>query len=205
MNIFTRTTKTGKTLTCDLKELGIEFALDGKTIPQKSLAGIDTASDLEVRKDKASEQVKALLKEHGAVAIWNMQVMLYGDEPAKIAAAVASAQSERAEIIAKNVPGIEVLQNITDRIEKHSREFSAMMEDEDNDGVNPPTPAPSEKDLKAAKEQYPVAALYLKAKDYTLASNFRKSGAGDKAAKLLEKTGQEAMIEAENILENWWK
>lgn len=96
-------------------------------------------------------------------------------------------------------PGLTLLKAAHQSEEAYLDAFNRMMEDEQNDGVNPPkAPALDTDELSA---QYPRAALYLKADGYTLAANDKKSSAGTKAKRLLEMGGSEA--DAESILKNW--
>jgi len=97
------------------------------------------------------------------------------------------------------VPGLASLRAARADEARYREEFERMMEDEGNDGVNPPTkPAVSSSDLAA---QYPRAALYLKAESYSCASNDRKASAGSKAAAILANGGSED--EARAVLDNW--
>ena len=57
--------------------------------------------------------------------------------------------------------------------------FARMMDDEMNDGANPPQKPVD--DIAALKAQYPAAAAYLKAEAYEYASHYAKSAAGRKA------------------------
>lgn len=99
------------------------------------------------------------------------------------------------------VPGVHLLQEAIESLGNYHSSYQSMMEDEYNDGVNPPKkPTESLEDLK---RKYPRAALYLKADSYSEASHYAKSGAGNKAKKLLEDGGSED--EAHKILNNWLK
>lgn len=97
------------------------------------------------------------------------------------------------------VPGLEQLREAREDGMRYREECNRMMEDESNDGVNPPAkPVVSSSDLAA---QYPRAALYLKAESYSCASNDRKSSAGTKAMRILAEGGSED--EAQAVLDNW--
>jgi hypothetical protein len=78
---------------------------------------------------------------------------------------------------------------------RYRNEFSAMMEDEGNDGARPPRPldqSPSQR-LQALQEQYPRAALYLRAKrqseSASWADNTGKGAAGRLAMEILASGG----------------
>lgn len=93
-------------------------------------------------------------------------------------AAKEKAKAERAAKIAA-IEGLEEIRNAIYAVEKYHRDFNRMMEDEYNDGVNPPRrPSTSVADIKA---KYPRAAAYLKAESFTYASHYAKSGAGARA------------------------
>lgn len=80
------------------------------------------------------------------------------------------------------IAAIEGLKEIQDAIMEHENyryKFNRMMEDEFNDGVNPPTKPQS--DIGALKKKYPRAAAYLKADSYAMAANYAKAGAGSTA------------------------
>jgi hypothetical protein len=97
------------------------------------------------------------------------------------------------------IPGLAALEAAIAAEDGYLDSFNRMMDDEQNDGVNPPRrPAQSSDDLR---KQYPRAALYLKAQSYSFASNDRKSTAGEKAVSLLLAGGTES--EASQILANW--
>jgi len=77
--------------------------------------------------------------------------------------------------------------------------FSKMMDEENNDGVNPPkAPKMNIDDLSA---KYPRAVLYLRAESYASASNIDKWSAGQQAVEILKNGGSDA--EAADILNNW--
>lgn len=97
------------------------------------------------------------------------------------------------------VPGLRQLQKAQMDEEIYQEQFNAMMEDEQNDGVNPPS-APKISFDELAKK-YPRAAVYVRAEGYKCASHYAKSAAGEKAMKLLKQGGE--IKEAEFILENW--
>jgi len=71
-----------------------------------------------------------------------------------------------------NVPGLDELRAAYEDAERERVEYQRMMEDEYNDGARDPAEV-------AAK--YPVAAAYLKAEDWSMASHYAKAAAGRKA------------------------
>ncbi len=83
--------------------------------------------------------------------------------------------------------------------ERYRREFNAMMEDEYNDGVNPPRGPKA--DAAELATRYPRAATYLRAESYSLAAHWAKSKAGHQAMEIILNGGMAA--EAEAKLENW--
>lgn len=97
--------------------------------------------------------------------------------------------------------GLDLLRAARESAEQYHEAFNRMMEDENNDGVNPPSIPKSDPDALA--KQYPAAALYLKAEGYTHASNYMKSGAGRDALEVLNEKGLQGLEEASDILDNW--
>lgn len=84
----------------------------------------------------------------------------------------------KAELL-RNVPGLEILKAAINAEIQYHEDFEAMMDDEFNDGVNPPS-KPQTNSAEIAK-QYPIAAAYLKARAWECAAHFSKSAAGRKA------------------------
>lgn len=144
------------------------------------------------------------------------------DKP-DLAALVAEYEQARADeakakaaALEAAVPGLEILREAKraarDDAERYRRQFNRMMEDEDNDGANPPRPenpalAASSAALAA---QYPRAVLYLKAEaqhDNThWADNTGKGAAGRKAMEILAAGGsiedaQAAMAERREFVD----
>jgi len=111
--------------------------------------------------------------------------------------------------LAANVPGLDELRKAQDAAYnedvRYSNQMDRMMDNEDNDGVNPP--APINQSLReianSLAKQYPRAALYLKAEGYTLASNYRKYGAGKDAMEIIAAGG--SVEDAKSVLANWYK
>jgi len=64
---------------------------------------------------------------------------------------------------------------------RYHQEFNDMMDDEYNDGVNPPKPIAVKPEEIEAK--YPRAAAYVEAENYGKASNYDKANSGEKAMK----------------------
>ena len=123
-----------------------------------------------------------------AKASWDQQI-----------ADIRAKKAEEAKALALAVPGIEELRHALDEHAHYHAEFAAAMEDEMRDGVNMPRrPASNIAELQA---QYPRAALYLKAEDYSLASHYAKVAAGDKAMAILRNGG--SIEDAQAVLDNW--
>lgn len=107
----------------------------------------------------------------------------------------------RQQALEKSVPGITLLQAAMRGEAAYFEAMQVMMDNEMNDGVNPPIRP--DVDTESLKAKYPRAALYVKADAYSDADHYAKSDAGKKAKNLLESGGSEA--DAENILTNWSK
>lgn len=89
------------------------------------------------------------------------------------------AHQDAAARLAANVPGLDILRNAIANHMAYCDAFNRMMEDEYNDGVNPPS-HPTE-DIAVLKVKYPVASAYIKAENWEYASHYVKSGAGRRA------------------------
>lgn len=77
------------------------------------------------------------------------------------------------------IEGLTELKAAIDAEIAYGRAFDRMMEDEYNDGVNPPSkPKVSSADLR---KQYPRAAAYIKAENWEYANHYAKSSAGRRA------------------------
>jgi len=87
------------------------------------------------------------------------------------------ARKEKAEKLAQNVPGLEILRNARYEWEEYHYKYNRYIEN-DTLGRTPVKPATS---LEQLNIQYPVAVAYLKAESYENASNYAKSAAGKKA------------------------
>lgn len=112
---------------------------------------------------------------------------------------ILARQAEEAKALALAVPGIDELRRALDGHAHYHADFERAMEDEMRDGINMPRRPAS--DIAALQAQYPRAALYLKAEDYSLASHYAKASAGDKAMAILRNGG--TIEDAQAVLDNW--
>jgi len=117
------------------------------------------------------------------------------------AAIAADEEAERieAERMEENVSGLAELQAAIDAEQQYRADFNRMMEDENNDGVNPPS-HPSTSSAELAK-QFPRAAAYIRAESYSFASHWAKAKAGEEAMEIIASGG--AIEDAEAKLKNW--
>ncbi len=120
-------------------------------------------------------------------------------------AEIAVAQSrqvakDHADNLAARVPGLDLLRAALADEDRYARQFNRMMEDESNDGARPPKPVKA--NLDNLREQYPIAAAYIHAESYSLASNYAKSSAGSKAIKAIE-AGQDAIAAIATMEKEW--
>lgn len=100
----------------------------------------------------------------------------------------------------KNVPGLYILNSVINDEIDYSKNFDRMMEDEQNDGVNPPTlPKVKVSDVAAL---YPIAAAYLKAEKFEYSNNFMKSSFGKKAKTIIAQGGD--YVKAILDMESGW-
>lgn len=89
----------------------------------------------------------------------------------------AKYEARQAKIAA--IEGIQEIRKAIAAEEAYQEAFNEMMEDEYNDGAFPPKrPEVNSRDLM---KQYPRATAYLKAESWSLASNYAKIRAGQKA------------------------
>lgn len=109
------------------------------------------------------------------------------------------ARQEAVVRLAANVPGLEALRDALSRQEMYREAFARMMDDEMNDGANPPQKPVD--DIAALRAEYPAAAAYLKAENWECASHYAKSAAGRKAKQAIadgaDYSGALAQMEAE--------
>ena len=84
----------------------------------------------------------------------------------------------------KNIPGLTELEKIIMDWDYYQKGFRSMMENEMNDGVFPPKRP--EIEVAEVAKKYPAAAAYVKAGNWSMASNLAKSATGDKAKKAIE-------------------
>lgn len=108
-------------------------------------------------------------------------------------------QEAEAQKLEAKVPGLAALQAAYEAETAYREAFRVAMEDESRDGVA--MPAQPETDVAALETEFPRAALYIKAEEYSMAADDRKATAGNRAKKLLAEGGSEK--DAAAILENW--
>jgi hypothetical protein len=92
----------------------------------------------------------------------------------------------KAELL-QHVPGLTELRSAIDAEIGYAKEFDAMMEDEHNDGVFPPSSPVIKASEVAAR--YPIAASYMEAERWEDSSHYVKSSAGKKAKKIIAQGG----------------
>jgi len=96
------------------------------------------------------------------------------------------AKNEDKEIqLCKVCPGIDKLRASIADEDRYLNQLNNMMDDENNDGARPPKPIKIHSD--ELMKQYPAAASYIKAENWSHASHYAKSAAGEKAMKSIEK------------------
>lgn len=108
-------------------------------------------------------------------------------------------KAEKEQKLEEILPGLSILKAAQSDLIRYNHEFEKMMDDEYNDGLNPPEPL--KYDINALTVQYPLAALYLKAEDFEGAANYQKASAGTKAKRMLENGA--CLSEAKAVLDNW--
>jgi hypothetical protein len=105
-------------------------------------------------------------------------------------------QERRAEAI-NNIPGLEKLENAINKYGIYLAKLDAAIES------GTVAPKPPEADLDMMKEAYPIAAAYLRAREYASASHYIRAAAGKKAIDRIADGEDRKMVIAE--MENEWK
>lgn len=109
--------------------------------------------------------------------------------------AIIAAEEQRENAI----EGLAELRSAWADEQRYRNQFNRMMDDGDNDGVNPPRRPKANVDEIARK--YPRAALYLRAESYESARHWAKAKAGEEAKEIILSGGDIAAATAK--LENW--
>lgn len=111
--------------------------------------------------------------------------------------------------LAINVPGLDELRKAQDAAyneeHRYNDQMDRMMDNEDNDGVNPPAHINQSlrKQASILTTQYPRAAVYLMAEGYTESDNLSKYSAGKDAMEIIATGG--SIEDAKSVLANWYK
>jgi len=100
----------------------------------------------------------------------------------------------------KNIPGLAELEKNIAEWDYYQEIQQKMMENEMNDGVNPPRRP--KKEVVETAAQYPIAAAYVKADNWSMASHYAKSTAGSKAKKRIE-DGEDRKIVIAQMEKEW--
>jgi hypothetical protein len=99
-----------------------------------------------------------------------------------------------------SVPGLQIIKNAYNKIKQYHIDFDSMMDDENNDGINPPNkPNVNIKDLQ---NQYPIATAYIKAEQWENSAHYVKSNAG-KNAKIAIENGENYIDVLKNMEHEW--
>lgn len=114
----------------------------------------------------------------------------------------AAQAQEKAEHQAKidAIEGLEEIRAAEIALEKYHAAFERMMEDESNDGVNPP--AKPRVDIAALIAKYPRAAAYRKAESWTYSGHYAKSAAGQRAMERIE-NGEDHVTVLAEMADEW--
>ncbi len=180
------------------------FASDGgDTTLRLVIGGREVTESLYCRAEEVPTNCIAKVR---SIGLEPSQVRIFGKCVLPLAAIAAidslrdAVAAEKAAILAKHCPGMEVLRAAYAEHARYRQEFSAMMDDEYNDGVRPPKPATS--DLAALRAQYPAAALYIAACDQAdCSAHWAKAKAGGEAKAMLLAGADLAAVRAK--LDNW--
>lgn len=180
----------------------------------KSIAGKTFTNGTIIRQDSkglmyaASDSRGDLMVDFGEITIEGKARSLkvrIDDKPelsAQVYAAIAAgeaADKAEADALAANVPGLDELHAAMDDEERYRRAFNRMMDDEGNDGVNPPRPVKvSARDVAA---KFPRAAAYVRAEEMSCGAHWAKMKAGDEAMELLASGG--SIEDADKLMNNW--
>jgi len=103
-------------------------------------------------------------------------------------------QARRAKVA--EIPGLAALRAAVAERNRYRDAMREMMEDEDNDGVNPPRQPTA--DFSQLIASFPRAWAYLRAEEMAAAANYSKSAEGRRAlAEIVNGAGPEALAAAE--------
>jgi len=188
IKVTERQTRKGQRLELGYSEDGnwVKAFIDGKEVASR--AGIGTAQQHNFGAEFTHQLGPVLLTKVEADAINKARDAYIADRRAK-----------KENQLVTHVPGLAELRKAYDAEENYQEAFNRMMENGQNDGVNPPKPVAVKSSDVAGK--YPRAALYLKAEAYSRASHYAKVTAGKKAMEIIEDGGD--LARAESILNNW--
>jgi hypothetical protein len=135
-----------------------------------------------------------------------IEVLEAGEWEARHRAELLARVDRENGLLEASIPGITEILSLADRVEfdrdRYDRQFARMMEDEDNDGANPPDgiDEAGAKRLATLLRGNPRAALYLRAKRQSESGHWSDptgaSGAGRKALELLKSGASIAEVEA---------
>lgn len=136
------------------------------------------------------------------VGAWEQGMYLPLDTCARIDAISLKSKQDSVEreqtykLQLSDIEGLTHLRAALHERERYHYQFERMMEDEDNDGVNPPRPVTT--DLDSLKVKFPRAWAYIRAEDMSLAANDSKASEGKRAVQeILAGAGPEALSAAE--------
>lgn len=87
----------------------------------------------------------------------------------------AASEAAKRDALLKILPGLDKLEAAYESRARYNAEFNRMMEDEDNDGVRPPSATVP--DIGALEAQHPAAAAYLRCEEIAHCSHWA-SGKG---------------------------
>ncbi len=116
----------------------------------------------------------------------------------------ARAEARRAERHKKLlvlVPGLDEVRAARADEQRYHDQFQRMMDDENNDGVNPPRPV--RESAESVAQRYPIAARYMLAESYSYANHYAKAGAGTRAVKRIE-AGEDSEIVIREMEDMCW-
>lgn len=176
---------------------------DGEVVAVATVAGNEVAVGVPTRVKGGVGIYKHAPAGPWIAIVGDKTVLLTVEEGTPVLESVEAARTASAsrakDSLDRAIPGLDLLRSAIREHDVYASRFDAMMEDEYNDGARPPARPTS--DLAALSREYPRAAAYLRAEQASWAADYRKSGAGERAKKILEAGGE--IAEADAVLAGW--
>jgi hypothetical protein len=184
------------------KENRTYFIDDDGTITVKELPQVKIKGNFDYKKEFPKFMLDQLKKQKIDLSerVYYSGMCIYLEVAKASIEAMQKQNKEAKEKLNKNVPGLEELEKIKEEWDTYYYKFEKMMNDEFNDGVNPPK-KPS-KTIEEVTSLYPIASAYLKAESFILSNHHAKYSAGKKAKERII-NGEDFKVVIEDMEKEW--